>query len=60
MSAGILIALPFGIAGLIGMLAPDYLAELIGTGIGRVMAAMGMVLMGFGTVWIRKIIKVVF
>lgn len=60
MSAGILIALPFGIAGLIGMVAPDYLGELIGTGIGRAMAVMGMVLMGFGTMWIRKIIKVVF
>jgi tight adherence protein B len=60
MSAGILIALPFGIAGFIGMLAPDYLSELIGTGIGRMMAGMGIVLMGFGTVWIRKIIKVVF
>ncbi len=60
MSAIILISLPFAIGGLISITNPEYLSELTGTFIGRVLLLVGAVLMTIGTVWIRKIIKVVF
>ena len=59
-SAYILLALPFGIAGFIAMISPDYLGELTGTTIGRVMLGVGALLIVAGALWIKKIIKVEF
>jgi tight adherence protein B len=60
MSAIILLALPFAIGGFISMLTPDYIAELTSSALGIVMIVAGLVLMGFGALWIRKIVKVEF
>jgi len=60
MSATILISLPFAIGGLISITNPEYLSELTGSFAGRVLLLAGAVLMTIGTIWIRKIIKVVF
>lgn len=59
-SAFILLALPFVIAGFISMINPDYLSELTNTTIGQVMLAIGGVLMLAGGAWIRRIIRVDF
>jgi tight adherence protein B len=60
MSAYILLGLPFVIAGFIASISPDYLAELTGTTVGKVMLAGAGVLMFFGGLWIRKIVRVEF
>ncbi len=60
MSAYILLGLPFVIAGFIASISPDYIAELTGTTIGKIMLAGAAVLMFFGGLWIRKIVKVEF
>lgn len=59
-SAYILVGLPFVIAGLIGTISPDYLAELTGTTLGRIMLGVAAVLMVAGAAWIRRIIRVDF
>jgi tight adherence protein B len=60
LSAYILIGLPFGIAGLIAVISPDYLSELTGSGVGRIMLGAAMLLMFLGSLWIRKIVRVEF
>jgi tight adherence protein B len=60
MSAIILLALPFGIGGFIATITPDYIAELTTSSLGIVMIVAGLVLMGLGALWIRKIVKVEF
>jgi len=60
LSAYILVALPFVIAGFIAMISPDYLGELTGSTIGWIMVGAAGVLMLAGALWIRKIIKVDF
>jgi tight adherence protein B len=60
MSAVILIGLPFGLAGMIAVVSPDYLADLTGTTLGRIMMGVALVLIGIGAVWIRRIVRVVF
>ena len=42
------------------MLTPDYIAELTSSALGIVLIVAGLVLMGFGALWIRKIVKVEF
>jgi tight adherence protein B len=59
-SAMILITLPFALAALIALVSPDYLAELTGSGPGRLMLLGGLVLIAIGASWIRRIVKVVF
>ncbi len=59
-SAVILISMPFAIAFLIGMMSPEYLADLTGSGLGRAMIAAALVMIGIGAAWIRRIVKVVF
>jgi len=59
-SAAILVTMPFAIAFLISMVSPEYLAELTGTGIGRVMIGAALVMIGIGAAWIKRIVKVVF
>lgn len=59
-SAIILVSLPFAIAGLINLVSPDYLAELTGSTVGRIMILGAFLLIGIGSAWIRRIVKVVF
>jgi tight adherence protein B len=59
-SAYILLALPFVIAGFIALISPEYLGELTSSTIGFVMLGVAGVLMALGGLWIRKIIKVDF
>lgn len=59
-SAIILLALPFVIAAFIALISPDYLAELTGSTVGRVMLGVAAVLMIAGGAWIKKIIRVEF
>jgi tight adherence protein B len=60
MSAIVLLALPFAIAGFIATLNPEYLAELFTSTVGRVMLGVAAVLMALGALWIRKLIEVEF
>ena len=59
-SAIILIALPFAVAGLIAVATPDYLSELFSTVIGRIMLGFAGFMMLLGTIWIKKLVKVEF
>jgi|GEM_PF-797217 len=58
LSGYVLLALPIGVAGFILVTNPDYLMTLVENPIGWVMIALGVVLMGIGTVWMRKVIAV--
>ncbi len=60
MSAVILVLMPFALALAMSMVSPDYLAELTGTTIGRIMIGGALVMIGVGALWIRRIVKVVF
>jgi tight adherence protein B len=60
MSAVVLIALPIGLAGIISTVNPGYLDVLFNTGGGRVLLLAGVVLMTFGVIWIRKLVKIRF
>jgi tight adherence protein B len=60
MSAVILIALPFGLAGIISVVNPGYLDPLVQTLTGRIMLGVGVFLMIMGTIWIRRIVRLVF
>ncbi len=59
-SALVLILLPLGLAGIISVTNPDYLGLLFTTQVGRVLLAMGTMLMIVGTLWIRRLVRVVF
>ena len=59
-SAAILLALPFVIAGFISLISPDYLGELTGSTLGRLMLGGAALLMLAGAAWIKKIITVDF
>ncbi len=59
-SAGILLALPIVMFFVVQTINPDYLHELTGTSGGRVMLAVGVGLLGFGALWIKRLIKLVF
>ncbi len=58
LSALILILLPFGVAGWIAFVNPTYMATLTGSFVGLIAIVVMLVLMGIGTAWIRKIIKI--
>lgn len=60
LSAVILIGLPFALAAMIAVVSPDYLADLTGTTLGRIMIGVALVLIGIGAMWIRRIVRVVF
>jgi tight adherence protein B len=60
LSALILILLPIGLAGVILITTPDYLTVLVNTTIGRILIAVGVVLMVTGAVWIRRIVRLTF
>lgn len=57
-SALVLGLLPFGVAGALLALNPDYLTPLFVEPLGWIMLAGGALLMGLAMVWIRKIIQV--
>lgn len=58
LSGLVLLALPVAVALIVSMTNPAHLAPLFDTGLGKVMVALGVVLMGVGTLWIRKLIRV--
>jgi tight adherence protein B len=58
LSAIILVALPFFLAGYISIVNPGYLKVMFEETIGKIMIAGGIVLMGIGILWMRKIIKI--
>ena len=58
LSAVILVALPFLLAGYISVVNPGYLNQLTRVTIGKIMIIGGVVLMGIGIAWMRKIIKI--
>jgi tight adherence protein B len=60
MSAVILVLMPFALALAMSVVSPDYLAELTGTTVGRIMIGGALVMIGVGAMWIRRIVKVVF
>jgi tight adherence protein B len=58
LSAVILVALPFLLAGYISVVNPGYLQQLTEVTIGKIMIIGGVVLMAIGIAWMRKIIKI--
>jgi len=58
LSAYILVALPFLLAGYISLVNPGYLQIMLKETIGKVMVLGGVVLMTIGILWMRKIIKI--
>jgi len=59
-SGVVLVALPFGIAGITMFSSPDYLTELTHTTVGQMMLAFGAVTMIIGIFWIRRIVRLEF
>jgi tight adherence protein B len=59
LSGYLLMGLPFGLAFMIRMRNPSYFAELT-SGVGLILAAVGMVLLVVGGLWIRKVCRLVF
>lgn len=58
LSGGILSLLPIGVAGLIGILNPEYLKPLFLERAGRIMIAIAVVMQVLGMLAIRKIIRI--
>jgi len=58
LSAIILVALPFLLAGYISIVNPGYLQQLFHATVGKIMIVIGVVLMTIGIAWMRKIIKI--
>ncbi len=59
-SGVVLVALPFGIAGITLLTSPDYLTELTSSTVGQIMLAGGAVAMIMGIFWIRRIVRLEF
>ena len=57
LSAIVLIALPLVIGVIVRAIAPDYLAELTTSGVGRGLIGAGIVLLVTGIFWIRRIVR---
>jgi len=60
LSAWILLILPLGLTVVISIVNPSYLQELTDTTAGNVMIAAGLVLLGAGGLWMRRIVRLVF
>jgi tight adherence protein B len=60
LSAVILLVLPLGLVVVISIVNPSYLQELTDTTAGNVMIAGGIVLLGIGGLWLRRIVRIVF
>lgn len=59
-SAYILIAMPFGIVGMLLAISPDYMNSMFSHPLGWVMIGASFVLMTIGSLWMRKIIDLKF
>ncbi|MCP3938882.1 MAG: VWA domain-containing protein [Actinomycetia bacterium] len=59
-SAGVMMALPFCVSGLMLFTTPDYLAELTGRTGGQLLLVFGAGLMIVGAAWLKSIIKLDF
>lgn len=55
-SAGLLIAIPFGLATLLTLLNPGYMSPLYSTRLGLTMVVAAVVSMAIGSAWLRKIV----
>jgi tight adherence protein B len=60
LSALILMALPFGMAGLLSFVNPSYMSVLISSPLGWMMIIAGLVMLTLGALWLRKVIEVKF
>jgi len=58
LSAYVLLALPFAIAGYMTLVNPEYIGLLFTTGIGLVLLVVAGALMVGGYIWMRKVIKI--
>ncbi len=58
LSAGILLALPFGIAFVMNITNPGYMTPLFTTSLGHILLLIGVVLMGLGAVVIKKLVTI--
>ena len=57
MSAYVLLGLPFFIAGALTLMNPDYMAPLYTTSVGHMLIGMGLTMMFFGSLILRKIVS---
>jgi tight adherence protein B len=60
LSAVILVALPFGVAGFLSVASPKYIGQLFSDPLGWGMLAVGAVMMTIGSLWLYKIINLKF
>jgi len=60
LSAGILFILPFGMFVAMKVINPEYISELTGSTIGRIMLVFAMFLLFMGGMWLRKLVKLEF
>jgi len=58
LSAYILVALPVGIGGFLFLTRPDYMRPLVSEPMGLVMLAVAGVLVGLGSLWLSRLVKV--
>ncbi|HEX9766117.1 MAG TPA: type II secretion system F family protein, partial [Nitriliruptorales bacterium] len=58
LSAVILVSLPFVIVLYLSVINPDYIGTLINHWVGRILIGFGLVLMGVGIFWMRKLIQI--
>lgn len=58
LSAWILALLPFGVAGYMLLVNPSYLGPLVESALGRAMIVAGLLGMGVGAIWLRKIVRI--
>jgi len=58
LSAVILVALPFVIVLYLSVVNPDYIGTLVNHWVGRILIGFGLVLMGVGIFWMRKLIQI--
>jgi len=60
LSAVILLILPIGLTVVISIVNPSYLRELTDSTAGNVMIVGGILLLGIGGLWLRRIVRIVF
>ncbi|WP_294129354.1 type II secretion system F family protein [Propionicimonas sp.] len=60
LSAVIMIALPFAVAGFLAIASPKYISQLVADPIGWAMIGAGLVMMTIGTLWMYKMIDLKF
>ena len=58
LSGGILVAMPIGLFFYMLKVSPDYVSLLWTSLIGMAMSGVGIILMCFGIVWMRKVVEV--